>query len=457
MLEEYMPTLLYAIIAIIAIAIIIIFSPRYTVVQAHLAHVIVRGSGRKVYCSRKGYKASYWFIPILQKRTILPLENIKFEIPHIPLRDKDMAKYCGDVRCWISIEDPELAAEKLGKITGDTGKNIDNFFTAIKDDIQDLIQAVTRNSSMTMDVFATMKFRKKFSNEVQKEISPVLSKDWGIRVANLEVIHFEDVEGYNVVKNLETRQDNLIKNETRKKVAMQNKDAAISEAMATKETEVKKAEAEEEYMKRQALKDQEVGVAQQEKDLAISEKQAAANEKAVEAKRKLDVGTAEVDRDAVIATATGDAKSTELTGFAEANVDKAKLVAEAEGTEKKAKALKEYTDAGLSLEVIKANIEIRKAQFEALGKGFEKANINLVTSGESSILGIPVSAETGANIGAMLIAMQNQGIDISELIKKLPISETAKLAIAANAGVEVVKTARKEDQQQTKRTRRSKT
>jgi flotillin len=452
MLEEFMPWLIYAIIAIIVVIVVAIFSPRYTVVSAHEAHVVVRRKGRTVYCSREGYASSYWFIPILQRRSILPLENIKIEIEDISLRDIDMAKFLGDVRVWLSIENPDLAAEKLGKVEAEEEKR---GFPAIEADVKDLIEAVTRNSSMKMDVFEIMKNREKFSANVEEQVAPILKGEWGIKIADLEVIHFVDTEGYTVIKDLEKRQAKVIEAETRKQVAGQEKDATISEAIATQEKESKKAETEELYRKRQIEKDQAIGEAEQAKKMKISEAEVLANEKAIEAKKTLDVGTAEVEKQAAIVKAEGEAQSkmqkakgdseyTKLTGFAEADVSKQKLFAEAEGTEKKAVALKNYTDAGLSLEVIKANIEIKKAQFNALGEGLKVAKINIVTSGESNILGIPISAETGADLGAMLIALQNQGVNITDLLKTLPISETAKLAIAAKTGLEIVKEAEKE-------------
>ncbi len=61
------------------------------------------------------------------------------------------------------------------------------------------------------------------------------------------------------------------------------------------------------------------------------------------------------DSESVKTKADGDAKATRKTGFAEAEVSKAKLIAEADGTKEKAFALKEYTDAGLSLETIRAD------------------------------------------------------------------------------------------------------
>ena len=436
---------------LVAVVVIFIISRSYTVVKAHEAHIVVRKRGRKVYCSREGQRAAYWFVPYLMQRSILPLENIKLVIPNIPMRDIDMAKFAGDVRCWLNIENPDLAAEKLGKVETEETTG----FPAIQADVKDLIEAVARNSSMKMDVVNIMKDRAKFSQTVKDEVAPILKAEWGIKIAGLEVIYFRDIEGYTVIKDIEARQAKLIETETRKQLADYEKNAAIVEAITNQEKETQRAQAEEAYRIRQIQKDQAIGQSDQEKQQNIALATQEANKQTVEANRVLTVGTAEIEKQAAIVKAEGDAQSnirrgdgiaqvTKLTGFAEADVNKQKLFAEADGTEKKALALKQYNEAGLSLEVIRANLAIKQAQFAALGEGLKVAKINLVTSGESSILGIPVSAEMGADLGAMLIALQNQGIDIGDLLRKLPISETAKLAIAAKAGISIAKEGTKE-------------
>jgi uncharacterized membrane protein YqiK len=436
---------------LIAIVAFFLISRSYTVVKAHEAHIVVRRRGRKVYCSRQGEKSAYWYVPYFMQRSILPLENIKLVISNIPLRDIDMAKFAGDVRCWLNIENPDLAAEKLGRVETDETTG----FPALQADVKDLIEAVARNSSMKMDVVNIMKDRAKFSQIVKEEVAPILKSEWGIKIAGLEVIYFRDIEGYTVIKDIEARQAKLIETETRKQLADYEKNAAIVEAIANQEKETQRAEAEQTYRIRQVLKDQRIGQSEQEKQQEIAKATQQANKETIEASRVLTVGQAEINKQATVVQAEGEAQAnikraegqsqyTKLTGFAEADVNKQKLFAEAEGTEKKALALKQYTEAGLSLEVIRANQTIKQAQFAALGEGLKVAKINLVTSGESNILGIPVSAETGADLGAMLVALSNQGIDVSDLLQKLPLSETLKLAIAAKAGISIAKEGSKE-------------
>jgi len=470
MFEDVGMTLIWGIIIVVLLVIFAVLFVKwsYTVVPPHEAHVVVsRGKGKKVFYSRvlEGQKvqSAYWHIPILQQRLILPLENIRIQINRIPLRDMLMAKFSSDVICFISIEDPLIAAEKLGRIEAEEVKTTEEMemrgeivsgFPAMGREVGKLIESITRNASMTMEIYEIMKQRDKFSEEVEKRVAEPI-KDWGLRMVDLEVIHFTDIEGYTVIKDLEQRQATLINAETRKQVADNQKGASIVESLANKETEMARAENEELYRIRQIQKDQQVGQSQQEAAQKIAEAEMEANKQKVEALRVLNVGTAQVaaqakieqakgDSGAVKTKADGDAEATKKTGLAEAEVSKAKLIAEADGTKEKAFALKEYTDAGLSLETIKADVDIKKAQFAALAEGLKVAKISIVTSGESSILGIPVSAKVGADIGQMLYEMAERGIDVKSLLDKLPLETAVKLAIAEKLGVTAVKEAQKQ-------------
>ena len=433
----------------IAVVIVLFFTQSYSVVKPHQAHVVVGRKGKRLYMAgreKEGIKSTYFYVPYLMQRSILPLEIIQLKIAGIPLRDVDMAKFSADVIAYVTVEDPLQAAQKLGRI--ETEETREGFLLMSKE-LNDLVEAITRNSSMTMDVFKMMRERAQFSQTVEDQIAVQL-KDWGLKMNDLEVIHFQDITGGTVIKDLETRQASLISSETRKQVAENEMSAGIVESNSQKDTEIVKAGNEQQFRQKQIEKEKAISIAEQKKVEEVAQAEQVANTKKVDAKRTFDVGIAEIEKQKVIKVAEGDAGArttraaaeaeyTQVTGQAEAGIIKAKALAEAEGTEKKAVALKQYNEAGLSLEMIKAQVDIKRAQFSALSEGLKVAKINLVTSGESNILGIPVGAEIGADLGAMLVALQNQGIDITQLLQQLPISETAKLAIAAKAGVEVVK------------------
>ncbi len=428
MLEEYTLWIVAgAILAVIGI-IIVIFFPRYVVVPPHEAHVVVtRGKGRRLYTSREGKASSYFFVSLIHKRSILPLRNKQLYIDNIPLRDKDLAKFICDVVCWINIEEPIKAAERIGSQERLTE------FTGIEDDIKNLVKAVTRNSSMKMDLVTLMSERLEFSKKIAEEISTSI-KEWGVALVDLECIHFMDQPPYTVVADLERRRASQITSTTRQQVAERNKEAVVVEAKAKRTEEVTRAETEEEFKKRQMKRDEEVGKAEQEKEMAIAEAKRKANEKTIEAEKTLAVGKAKYDAEATVEKADGEAEATrkkgkadadviEMKGTAEGRVTKIKMTSEAEGIDARAEAQKKYQESGaMAIEVVGKMFDtyrdIQIAKFKSLGEALTKADVRVLSTGEEGqILGIPVSAKSGIALGGMMEGMKEAGFDVQGLVK----------------------------------------
>jgi flotillin len=418
---------------IIVVALILIglatFRATYNVVPPHEAHVVVsRGKGLNLYSSRQTFKSSYFYVPWLMKRTILPLRNKQLFIDDIPLRDSKLAKFVCDVVCWINIEEPRRAAERIGE----QARIRD--FAGIEDDIKNLVKSVTRNSSMKMDLVKIMSERLIFSQEVEDEIKENIV-EWGMRIVDLECIHFVDIEPYTVISDLEKRQSAVINSTTRQLVAVKEKEANIAESDAKRETELTVAKNEEAYMKRQLERDEEVGKREQEKDMTIAKAKEDANKQEVEAKRALDVGTADVVKQATITKAEGEAGATErrgeatasvtkMTGTAEADVVEAKMTAEATGIDRKATAQKKYeTPQALTIEmfgkIIDGYVEIQKSMFTNFGPALKEANIRVISTGEEgTFLGLPVGARGGIQLGGMLEGLkETTGVDFTEMLK----------------------------------------
>ncbi len=413
----------------IVVAIAVIFAPRYVVVPPYEAHVVVtRGKGRRLYTSREeGKESSYFYMPLLHKRSVLPLRNKQLYIENIPLRDKDLAKFICDVTCWINIDDPIKAAERIGS----QDRIAD--FTGIEDDIKNLVKAVTRNSSMKMDLVSLMSDRLEFSKKIATEIIESIPQ-WGVGLVDLECIHFQDEAPYTVVSDLEKRQAAQINSTTRKQVAERNKEAVVVEANAKKVEETTVAETEEAFKKRQMKRDEEVGKAEQLKDMAIAEAERKANEMTVEAQRTLAVGKAKYEADAVVEKAQGEAEAIRRTGKAEADVTqmkgtaegtviKVKMTSEAEGIDARAEAQKKYQESGaMAIEVVGKMFDtyrdIQIARFKNLGEALQKADVRVLSTGEGGqILGIPVTAESGIAFGGMMQGMKEAGFDVEGLLK----------------------------------------
>jgi flotillin len=413
----------------------------YQVVPPNQAHVIVsRSKGKKVYCTRSGANyagSSYWKVPFIQQRAIIPLENIQLKIENIPLRDQNMAKFLGDVVAWLNITDPLIAAERIsGKID----------LAEINSDVHNVIQAVTRNESMYSTIIDILKNRKEFSERIEASVNKELG-EWGMRVIELEVIHFTDTEGYTVISDLEKRQSTIINVETRKTVAAQNKEAEIVESNSKKESEIQKANNEKAYREAQIATQEGIGVRDQQKAMTIAQKTQEANTKMVEAEKASTIGRALIAKEATITEAEGIATATYAKGQAEARVNQTKGEAQAAVTQavgladalaldKRAEALKKYNEAGIGLEIINAtktvSIETAKAYSEAL----KAAKITVYSGGGE---GGMFDLKTSFNMGAFTNILKEQGFDTEKILeglagKTLPIANINKLADDMKSG-----------------------
>ena len=399
------------------------FVATYKVVDPNEAHVVVfMGRGRKIYAPRKNVegidkeaKSSYFYIPLIMKRFILPLTNVKMDIKNVELNDEKVAPFTCDVITWVRIKNPIQAGERL---------NLDNGrspFDSLYQDLISLVQAVARAVAMKQEILGIMRDRKTFAKSVSLEVNGVLEK-WGIELVNLEVNDIRDSENSQVIKDYERKRQIQVNSEVRKDVALKNREAIEVEQENIKLSEIAKAVAEEEFQKRQIERDKNVGIEGQEKDRIIASKEMSANYSKVEADRTLVVGQADIKREAVVKDAEGIAEAVRVKGEKEADVVKmrgeadgkaieAKGTAEATAKDKMAEAMAKFNNAATGIEKIRAWIEVEKARWDAYSKVAQNADIKVVNSGKGAdLFGVPMNAETGANLGQML-----KGLDISKI------------------------------------------
>ena len=406
----------------------IVFFSTYRVVEADQAHVIVfMGRDRKIYSPRYkisdgsevGGKTSYFYFPFLMKRQILPLRNVKMDIHDIHLNDKNVAPFVCDVISWLHIDDPIKAAERLD-FSHSAGS-----FGSLKEDLVNMVHSIARSVAMKQEVLDIMRDRTTFASSVRQEVDGHL-KAWGVELVALEVndIRDDDVKNSHIISNYEAMRKVQVESTARKEVAERTREAVEVEQDNRNKSEVSKAIADEQIQKRQIERDKNIGIAEQEKEVEIAKQTEIANTQKVSANRMLEVGTASFKKEAAIELATGEAEAIrikgekeanviELTGNATASATQANGLAEAKAKDAMAEALKKFNDAGISLEQIKAWVEVQKAMAEAQGKIAENAEIKIVNSGKGgNILGLDLNAETGANLGQML-----EGLDLSKIAK----------------------------------------
>ncbi len=427
----------------------------YVVVKAHQVHVVVRKGGRTLYTSRKigdkQYSSAYFYIPFLCQRTVLPLENVAIKIAAVPMRDQNLAKFACDIACWFNITDPELAAERLGQIESE---QTSRGFPAIEEEIKNLIQSIARNAGMKMEIVKMMKDRDAFSQNVEDMIDIEIVK-WGMELVDLEIIHFVDSEGGSVVKSLESRQAKVIESETRKLVSEKEMEAAITESDKKKETMLKQAANTEASSKRQIEVDETIATRVQQKELNIAKETQKANTQKVEAAKAMVVGEANYKKEAAITTAEGEAEANKTkgkaeadvtnlkgtaqadvakkTGLAEAEVISSKLLAEAEGKDKLADAQNKYQKEAMAVETLRALTDIEKTKYTSMAEALKAAKITIVSGGGATqLLGFPIGAESGGNLGAFAEACRAAGFPIDDIV-------AAVASAAGNVTKKVVK------------------
>lgn len=404
---------------------------RFVIVPANECHVRIM-LNRISYFSKRDNKSAYWKIPIVSKVHRLPLSNLAIPVNDIKLNDKNMAKFVCDVVCFITIKNLPLSVERLMLTT--TEKEMGFDFTKLAEDFRAIIESIGRTTVTKSTILEIYMNRQVLDDAITKEVSEVFPK-WGVELIDLELKDLKDAPDSTIIQDIE------------KKVAAEiRRDAEIKVATTTKEAEIVKAESEEIYRKRQIEKDQQIGIAEQQKAQKIAEQEILANLKTIEAKRKLDVGGAEIEKQIVeqqaqaakiksVTVAEGEASAVKIKaeaekirltaeGEGEGTATKAKLLGEAEGLSKKADALKKFEEAAkLSLA-----LDALKPIAESFARAAEKIKIDQVvvvdSGGADSALRRTMTAIPGAAAELFNTLKVATGIDLKAMLENLIARQT---------------------------------
>jgi flotillin len=289
------------------------------------------------------------------------------------------------------------------------------------------MESIGRTVTTKQTILEIYMNRQMLDEAITKEVQAVFPK-WGIELVDLELKDIKDAPNSTIIADIE-----------RKVAAEIRRDAEIKVATTQREAEVVKATEEETYRKRQIEKDKNVAIAQQEREKAEKEKLQEANKAGVEANRTLLVGNANVEREKITqlaeaektrlqTVAEGRAAETSAVGYAEANIIKAKKVADAEGTEKLAMAQQKFNDAATSIEVIKATKEIQVAYAVAYQKAFETAKINIVAGSTQEVLsgGLVGNVKLGAKEGASIQQFTDMYPNMKNVLEALGVKQPPK-------------------------------
>lgn len=203
-----------------------------------------------------------------------------------------------------------------------------------------------------------------------------------------------EAENQRKAREIAEAEANLARQE--KAIELQEREVAIQERKL--EAEVKKTAEAKKYAEAQAA-DAKAYAAQKAAEAELYERERQAEAARIEAEKKaaadLALATAEAEAqkklaEAIEAEGKARASAKQAEGLAEAEAIRAKAEAEAKGMLEKAEALKQYGEAAreqMNLEATKVLYEQLPAIAEAIGKGYNGANIHLIGNDSGQLAG----------------------------------------------------------------------
>ena len=210
-----------------------------------------------------------------------------------------------------------------------------------------------------------------------------------------------EAENQRKAREIAEAEANLARQE--KAIELQEREVAIKERKL--EADVKKTAEAQKYAEQQAA-EAKAYAAQKAAEAALYERERKAEAARIEAEKKaaadLALATAEAEAqkrlaEAIEAEGKAKAAAAQAQGLAEAEAIRAKAEAEAKGMLEKAEALKQYGDAAkqqMELDAVKVLYEQLPAIAEAIGKGYQGANIHVIGNDAGQLAGNMMSGIT---------------------------------------------------------------
>ena len=210
-----------------------------------------------------------------------------------------------------------------------------------------------------------------------------------------------EAENQRKAREIAEAEANLARQE--KAIELQEREVAIQERKL--EAEVKKTAEAKKYAEAQAA-DAKAYAAQKAAEAELFERERQAEAARIEAEKKaaadLALATAQAEAqkklaEAIKAEGEARAAAAEAEGLARAKAIQAEAEAEAKGMLEKAEALKQYGDAAkqqMELDAVKVLYEQLPAIAEAIGKGYQGANIHVIGNDAGQLAGNMMSGIT---------------------------------------------------------------
>lgn len=448
-----------AVIVGIGILFMILSASWRVVVPNNEVHIVQRNKTSTSYGSQqeKGnvyWKFPYWLPVIGTYVQRMPVSIFQIELDGYEAYDQEKVPFSVDVISFFHIEDPVSAAKRVSSDS------------TMDQQLQNVLRGSVRKVLASKDINTIMETRSELNSTFLAEVSHSV-QNWGVKVLSIEFIDIHDASGTHVITDIMNRKKSKIEKESRMEVADNMRDAQLKEIEAKQTTELRAVEAQQAVQTRDAERVKEVGVAQQVAEQLVKEEARKTKEKEIAVNRAAEVGQAQYQKEkltieaesaaiaqvrreegaaksaeinaegyrlAQLKKAEGDAKLIGETGKAEADVIKAKGMAQAEAALKNAEALAKIQKEGLQAQLGEKAIEAHKAIGVALAAAYSNAEIKAVLTNGGGIESLSdlLSTGGGGKLGAFVEALKSvsgganvlEALGMKSLVPEVKKSET---------------------------------
>jgi flotillin len=405
---------------VIGISILIyVFSLR-RIVPTNVVHIVQRGNQTVSYGTKKESNVYYewpgWLPKLGVTVRVLPVSNFDVELKRYEAYDKDRVPFVVDVKAFFHISDTNVAAEKVES------------FQELKSQLENVVQGAVRSILAKSKLEEIMEERSVFGKQFTEAVNTDL-KNWGVEaIKSIELMDVRDAEGSHAIQQIMAKRMSAIDMESRIEVAKNQKAAKQAELEARKEIEVTTAETEKIAGEAQALSQQAIGIAKaesmkrtgiaaQESESEIAKAQRLTAEQKMEVVKINQIKQAEINKEQEIILAEQEKQKMEINAAADKFRVETEAAAQLEAKKKQAEAIKTIGES--EAEIIKAK-GVAEAESK---KAMELAGVTAQTT---------LAKEIGENKSYQEYLIRVKEVEVSQVVGVAQYESIAKALASAD-------------------------
>jgi flotillin len=420
MLTQIMSMAGYIVPGVIGITILLYILSLRRIVPTNVVHIVQRGNQTVSYGTKKSSNVYYewpgWLPKLGVTVRVLPVSNFDIDLKRYEAYDKDRVPFVVDVKAFFHISDTNVAAEKVES------------FEELKAQLENVVQGAVRSILAKSKLEEIMEERSIFGKQFTEAVNSDL-QNWGVEaIKSIELMDVRDADGSHAIQQIMAKRMSAIDMESRIEVAKNQKMAKQAELEARKEVDVTTAETERIAGEAQAQSQQAIGIAKAEsmKKTGIAEQQSISEiaqaerstaEQRMEVIKINQVKQAEIDKEREIILAEQEKQKMEIKAQADKYRVETDAAAALEAKRKEAEAVKTVGTA--EAEVIAAK-GISEAESR---KAMELAGVTAQTT---------LAKEIGENKPYQEYLIRVKEVEVSQVVGVAQYEAMAKALAAAD-------------------------